>query len=816
MKRQFETHMAIYEAIKTISIPWSLLKTEEESILNLYEAIRKTGGQEYVKDLREDALRYCCKNPEFWSYIKRMRDDSVPNIEIEEMMLGAEKSKLTDYAYEEVLQAINCESICSEYAYFYLKYYQQENLSNMQKERLMEGIRLWKNKSQLSLEELTQEERKFLWESVFAGALLSEVVADPQIAVMEYFKSTEILELFNYLSELNELGYVLKKSAFFQLVENASQIKEYLEELLESFSGESRKGFLFRWLDNDALVYDLKKLKNRKDDLTEEQWEEMSISRPAYLSSIYGDSLDGIDLSALSSAQEELLVYAISSHKKHFLSLIQENVNTFMRIPRRSFLLDPDIYKSYLNLNVMNKKNLECSIFMKRLDDEVKQFFTQKAYVFKELEELNNIQSVYVKLYHLLQYSRSDDRLRIFKEIKKHECVPADLTEQELTQLGLHLSEKPFSMWQQRDFVHISRLSEETAVKLLCHYNEIRHLIQDLKTGQQAVFLVKNWEKLQQFSNFAEVKEHVLETDRDWKELQKEFQMKQDFISDNRDRIQEFLCEGGAEICNTYLKRMPEKKEELWRLMYADLIGEFHKIKYYPDDLEKEIAFPITEQIESAWIAENCVERGEIRIWEEDRFLPVMQVGETPYETCLSYRTGMYKECLLSCFDSNKKVLYATVAGKLVFRAILRITKGSFLNPQITGQHMEFADLSKKDKQNKKCQKETGEEMVLFLERPYWKWCSEEIQKKIVAMAIKMLESKAEKLRARLVISSDYRNYEMDSKRYAKSQYYLYISASKNGKQYLDSLGGEANVSSAGSYKKNLFFVAAESLKKSA
>ena len=35
----------------------------------------------------------------------------------------------------------------------------------------------------------------------------------------------------------------------------------------------------------------------------------------------------------------------------------------------------------------------------------------------------------------------------------------------------------------------------------------------------------------------------------------------------------------------------------------------------------------------------------------------------------------------------------------------------------------------------------------------------------------------------------------------------MYISASKNGEQYLDSLGGNAEVSSEGSYKKNTFLV---------
>ena len=40
--------------------------------------------------------------------------------------------------------------------------------------------------------------------------------------------------------------------------------------------------------------------------------------------------------------------------------------------------------------------------------------------------------------------------------------------------------------------------------------------------------------------------------------------------------------------------------------------------------------------------------------------------------------------------------------------------------------------------------------------------------------------------------------------------FYIYISASKNGSQYLDSLGGEASVSASGSYTCNTFLLEAE------
>ena len=51
----------------------------------------------------------------------------------------------------------------------------------------------------------------------------------------------------------------------------------------------------------------------------------------------------------------------------------------------------------------------------------------------------------------------------------------------------------------------------------------------------------------------------------------------------------------------------------------------------------------------------------------------------------------------------------------------------------------------------------------------------------------------------------DYR--EAAKEGFAQTCLHLYISASKAGGQYLDSLGGKAEVSSEGSYKKNTFLV---------
>ena len=83
----------------------------------------------------------------------------------------------------------------------------------------------------------------------------------------------------------------------------------------------------------------------------------------------------------------------------------------------------------------------------------------------------------------------------------------------------------------------------------------------------------------------------------------------------------------------------------------------------------------------------------EIR--EEDSLLPVMQIGEVPLRSCISYRNGPNCDCLLSCFDANKKIIFIKHNSKIVFRAILRLTKGSFVAAD-ERKTIEFVDVTAK------------------------------------------------------------------------------------------------------------------------
>ena len=189
------------------------------------------------------------------------------------------------------------------------------------------------------------------------------------------------------------------------------------------------------------------------------------------------------------------------------------------------------------------------------------------------------------------------------------------------------------------------------------------------------------------------------------------------------------------------------------------------------------------------------------KLKEETGLLPVMQIGEIPSYSCLSYRSGLNSDCLLSCFDSNKKFLFIRKNGKVVFRAMIRLTKGSYVGDRMR-KKIQFADLSGAGKPKE----EEGEELVLFLERYYEKNLAYEEQDQAVYLAFVAAKEKAKKLGARLVLSCYYQD-DVKTKEYIKSNYYLYISKSKNGSQYLDSLYGEASVSDSGDYSSNIFLL---------
>jgi hypothetical protein len=170
---------------------------------------------------------------------------------------------------------------------------------------------------------------------------------------------------------------------------------------------------------------------------------------------------------------------------------------------------------------------------------------------------------------------------------------------------------------------------------------------------------------------------------------------------------------------------------------------------------------------------------------------------------CLNMRFPSFticRFCLLSAFDSNKKVLYARLDGRIIGRAFLRLTKCRRTSAGDGGLY--FADLEA----GGASQPEQAEEPVtLFLERPYISGAGPEAKEQAVQALVELAKRKAEELGVLLVLSQNYGVYQPLG--FTQTRLHIYISKSKGGAQYLDSLDGEAAVSKEGSYLANWFLI---------
>ena len=467
-------------------------------------------------------------------------------------------------------------------------------------------------------------------------------------------------------------------------------------------------------------------------------------------------------------------------------------------------ILDEEVYKRCLNLNTLNEQNLRDCEYMVVPWRKSEESLFSKPRVFEELKVLYNVKAVYIDLYDRLAYSKSDDRLRVIRELIKRDCLTDALEENQVERLAEALSKKPLSRWMQEDFKNILDLRHETAIWILIFLMDFTELLKDLTKDNQVYFLLHNQNLLNGCSGLPALMDKLLAQDPSWKNLKTELNISDAFVVENKSNIQKFIYEGGAEIMTSFLNRQPKKKEEIRRIVNAELLGKFMELKYHGGDLGREIAFPIKRDTEEIWKEKLLRVDCGWEIWEEDSLLPVMQIGEVPLRSCISYRNGPNCDCLLSCFDANKKIIFIKHNGKIVFRAILRLTKGSFVAAD-ERKTIEFVDVTVKSEPHEN----KAEELVLFLERYYQSGLSEQEIRKAVNLTAMLVKEKAEKLGARLVLSSSYKNV-LENKNYVLTNFYMYISASKNGSQYLDSLGGVAGVSASGSYTCNTFLLEAE------
>jgi len=579
---------------------------------------------------------------------------------------------------------------------------------------------------------------------------------------------------------------------------------EKLKVLYSNFTSGYMHLFLLRWKENNCPYYDLDAITNKLDFSNEAIMKEALSSRSGYLNFIYGGRISGIPLSDVAHFQEDVLIYAITNKKNGFLRVIEENYDTFSKLSVESILFRREFYTRYVNINAMNAKNLRDCAWMDYTNVKIDALESDKVYTFDEIKMLYGLQRQYYSLYAHLCIPRVDSRILALKQLSKRKLLPANMTDEHVIKLSVMLSEKPLSLWLAQDFKHIIGLRAQDAVRLLIHWSDIHHLIPQMKSSTDALLLINNPAKIQSYNKLDDVKMDLINLDNSWANLVKKMGFTAEFLHHNHERIIEFLCKNGAAVADVYLNALHSgnHRESLKRIIKAELMGEFNKLKYYADDLQKEIGYPVSDAQKRVWMENTEIhEPNGITVKECDNYHDTMVIGTVPKPTCLSYSSGSYKECLLSNFDSNKKVLYAYKDGEVVGRASIRFTKGRFNEPtQEIDPSLSFVDL---EAENASGKLDNTEHLIIFLEYPYSAYIPDDTAQKIEAMYIELMNQKAEAMGAMLVVSGAY----SPSVDYVRTHCHVYISKSKAGVQYLDSLNGSAKVSDEGGYRANQFFI---------
>lgn len=744
------------------------------------------------------------RTPEFAMLYRMLCDHAASDEAITSMLQSAAAcgEQLTQYPKEWVLAAAVTDLPPSLRLYF-MKYYLPFIKYEEEEQAIIDNLNAFPAAEREKLPTLTDAQRDMMRQP-FLGPYLFNW-HDNEHAALVLLEQNRPLQ--RVLTLLYRQGVTLALDAErikdLRWVEMADVMK--FRRLLAAFEydTEDLDAFFEQWLENHAGQYDLNWFISRTAPLDKKQRQEILRNDLSYLNALYSGRLH-LDFSAIQRHQFPILTYAVQHGKKHFLDLVSDNSELFLSLGRYALLFE-DKFCEHCNLNSLTAKNLQACDTVERGSSYFDRLEDGRQYTFEEMWLLWRKDEIYVRLYALLTPLSVDRRLLTLRQLLKYGLVSRYMKDQELEQLARCLLEKPFSEWYRGAFGHIHGLTRRTAMRLLQRYEQLQVFIPELQSEADAIFALNNEAVIAGQKNWTQVRAAVLTMDQDWLDLKQRFSFTDEFVEQHRKSVTNFLLLGGSAMVRSlydYLQGNDKAIEALRRIVQAELMGQFYALKYFADDLQREIRYPISEVQEAAWKRNLTLERGPFSAEEADDFYFTMRLGELPHSTCLSCWTGSQRDCLLAAFDSNKKMILIRKGEDIVARACIRLTKGAFQKP--ADFDFSFADLAQEQPADKMG---AGDEMlILFLEYIYTSGLNDEEAETTMKMAVSLVTQKAAAIGAVAVLARCYQDcYDRDQ--YVGSQFYVYISKSKNGQQYLDSMGGAAKTSYKEQYTGAVFLV---------
>lgn len=622
MVEAVKKHLAEFKLLNAAGLSVCYLeKKGEEKCVRAAETIIQNEVMDVIPSLGEQVCLYMMEDPETITYLGNLKKEGceLNAYRFQRILLDAGTDKVSDFSYEQVKAVYFDPLVTDGTAYSYMKYYGEQNVSKEEKEQLVKSIAMCMDV--LDFEKAGEKDRMLLVNPVFSSELLLNLLEN--VNNLKILQDQDLMELVNTLAGYEAEIRSLNQKQFDQMKERPVEILEKLRIVTRYIEKENLTDGLNLWLWNEALYEDLCKLERAFTDGAEPA--EVFSGKVSYVNNLYQNPVSKISLSSLSEEKSEILLYAITQKKKAFLNLINEEAELFYDLPNASMLLKKEVYQEYINLNTLNRKNLKDSADLILSRDRF-ELLAKREHTFEELKLLCTAKEAVIELYEHLT-CKSDERLLVLRELIKRECVPHSFWEGQIEPLAAALSKKPLSRWIREDFRNIPDLSYGTALWLLVYREQLKGMEKEITMEQQAFFLLKDLELIKECTSFGELKEKLVVQDVSWKVLCKEFSFSEEFVQENAKRIEEFILAGGAEIMAIFLKERPTKKEEIRRLVTAELLGKFQELKYPSGDLIREIDFDVPVETENEWKKDLIHTSGNLVAYEETGLLPVMQIG---------------------------------------------------------------------------------------------------------------------------------------------------------------------------------------------
>lgn len=352
-------HIMLRTEMEKACVPDSLLKDcKEEELLGLSRKINQMEAEEQIVKLEEEAVEYLVRDQGFLPCLVRLsQEECYDPMRVSRLLAWAEDAILSeDFGYEELLSVLADDLIEPDRICIYLKYFRSVPLTEEEKGHLMMGLYTLDECDTFSIGDLTDRERRLLTEPMMSSNFLKEMTKERSF--WERLLDPGYHELIRDLSDSLKWRACLVQKQEKVLWEHKEAISKGLGEVLGQISHEETGRFLKQWLDNEALVYDLNRLKHLLLKSPVDKKLSFMKNRVSYLSFLYGDVLEGVNVELLTEDQNNLLVYAITHKKKHFLSVVRENFHDFTYCGWHNLLLDRDTYERFLNINTLNPGNL--------------------------------------------------------------------------------------------------------------------------------------------------------------------------------------------------------------------------------------------------------------------------------------------------------------------------------------------------------------------------------------------------------------------------------------------------------------------------